>query len=141
MTPKQLSELSDNDIYVMSESFYLYERKKLESATELLGPLLGASWSVDALTQEDSIAKDDDSFKWKLKPDNKRVSLPLSLVIGGGKVLEHVKKVASEMKLASRKDPSIMNLPKSGFIENYNIVDLSKVPKKDFIKFAKKIGS
>jgi hypothetical protein len=142
LTPKQISELSDDEISTLNISYRLYERRWLESLSDLIGGLTGTSWSVDALTAEPvNTDLEDFKFTWKKRPDRARVSLPLTVVVGGNKILEHVKKVASDIKAKERHDPSILSLPSSNLLHDAEVVDLSKVPKEEFIKFAKGINN
>lgn len=130
--------MSEEELETLSMSFRLYERRWLESFSDLIGSLTGTSWSVDALTADKS-ENEDEKFTWKKKPDRQRVSLPLTVVVGGNKVLEHVKKVAFDMKAKERRDPSILSLPSSDVLRDAEIVDLSKASKEEFIMFAKGI--
>lgn len=140
LTPKQLNELSEDDLDVMNVGYRLYERRWVETLSDLIGSLTGTSWSVDALTGDEQGSElDEVGFTWKQRPDRQRVSLPLTLVVGGNKVMEHVKKMASDMKAKSRRDPSILSLPSASLLKDSEIVDLSKVSKDEFIKFAKGI--
>lgn len=137
LTPTQLKELSEDDLDVMNVGYRLYERRWVETLSDLIGALTGTSWSVDALTEEQGSELDEVGFNWKLRPDRQRVSLPLTLVVGGNKVMEHVKKMASDMKAKSRRDPSIISLPSASLLKDAEIVDLSKVTKDEFMRFAK----
>ena len=137
LTPTQLKELSEEDLDVMNVGYRLYERRWVETLSDLIGALTGTSWSVDALTEEQGSELDEVGFNWKLRPDRQRVSLPLTLVVGGNKVMEHVKKMASDMKAKSRRDPSIISLPSASLLKDAEIVDLSKVTKDEFMRFAK----
>jgi hypothetical protein len=141
MTPKQLKELSEEDLDTLNMSYRLYEKRWLESLSDLIGTLTGTSWSVDALTAEETANNDleDFGFTWKKKPERQRVSLPLTLVVGGNKILEHVKKVATDMKSKERRDPSVLSLPASSILKDAEVVDLSKVSKDEFLKFANRI--
>lgn len=135
LTPKQITEISEDDLDVLSLSYRMYEKRWLESLSDLIGTLTGTSWSVEALTEP---ALDDDvGFTWKLRPDRQRVSLPLTLVVGGNKIMDHVKKIALDMKSKTRQDPSIMSLPSSSLLKNAEVVDLSKVSKEEFLSFAR----
>lgn len=137
LTPTQIKELSEDDLDVMNVGYRLYERRWVETLSDLIGALTGTSWSVDALTEEQGSELDEVGFNWKLRPDRQRVSLPLTLVVGGNKVMEHVKKMASDMKAKSRRDPSIISLPSASLLKDAEIVDLSKVSKDEFMRFAK----
>jgi len=139
LTPKQLSKLSEDELDTLNLSYRLYERRWIESLSDLIGSLTGTSWSVDALTAESSKLDDDVSFTWSQRPRRQRVSLPLTVVVGGNKIMEHVKKVAMDMKANDRKDPSILSLPSSSLLRNTEIVDLSKVSKEEFLRIAKGI--
>jgi len=118
----------------------MYERRWLESLSDLVGSLTGTSWSVDALTA-DHVNPDleDYMFTWSQRPERQRVSLPLTLVVGGNKIMDHVKKVAADMKSKERRDPSIISLPSASMLKYADVVDLSKVSKDEFLKFAKGI--
>jgi len=137
LTPKQLAELSEDDLDAMNVGYRLYERRWVETLSDLIGALTGTSWSVDALTEEQGSETDEVGFTWRKRPERQRVSLPLTLVVGGNKVMEHVKKIASDMKAKARRDPSILSLPSSSMLKDAEVVDLSKVSKDEFIKFAK----
>lgn len=139
LTPKQISKLSEDELDTLNLSYRLYERRWIESLSDLIGSLTGTSWSVDALTAESSKLDDDVSFTWSQRPRRQRVSLPLTVVVGGNKIMEHVKKVAMDMKANDRKDPSILSLPSASLLRNTEIVDLSKVSKEEFLKIAKGI--
>lgn len=137
LTPKQVSKLTDDELYTMVTAFRMYEKRGLESLSDLIGTLTGTSWSVDALvsTPEDEMKEmQQDGFKWSLRPPRQRVSLPLSLVVGGNKVLEHVKKVAATMK--DKAGSSIISLPRGGLLKGAEVVDLGRVSKDQFLKFA-----
>jgi hypothetical protein len=129
-------ELSDEELDALSMSFRLYEKRWLENISDLIGSLTGTSWSVDALTADSAEELEVGGFTWKLRPERLRVSLPLSVVVGGNKVVEHVKKVALDMKSKARKDPSVMSLPSSSLLKDAEVVDLSKASKEEFLKFA-----
>jgi hypothetical protein len=137
LTPKQVSEMTPTEIDVMAFSYHMYERRQLEGFSDLIGTLTGTSWSVDALTADPASNLEDVGFTWSKRPERQRVSLPLTTVVGGNKVVEHVKKVAQDMKSRARKDPSIVSLPSASMLENTEVVDLSKVSKDDFLKFAR----
>jgi len=135
LTPDQVAEISEDELEVMSFGYRLCEKRNFEGLSDLIGTLLGASWSVDALTSDDSPDLADDEFTWNKRPPRQRVSLPLALVVGGNKVMEHVKKQAHSIKSKDRKDPSILSLPSSSVIKDAEIVDLSGLPKREFLKF------
>lgn len=140
LTPRQLNKLSEDDIETLNLSYRMYERRWLESLSDLVGSLTGTSWSVDALTA-DHVNPDleDYMFTWSQRPERQRVSLPLTLVVGGNKIMDHVKKVAADMKSKERRDPSIISLPSASMLKYADVVDLSKVSKDEFLKFAKGI--
>ena len=60
-------------------------------------------------------------------------------MIGGNKVMEHLKKAAYSIRSTSRKDPSILALPRSELLKNAEVVDLSKASKEDFLKMASSV--
>ena len=100
--------------------------------------MTGTSWSVDALTAEANNSDlEDFGFTWRKRPERQRVSLPLTLVVGGNKVMEHVKKMALDMKAKERRDPSVLSLPSSVMLRDAEIVDLSKASKDEFMRFAR----
>lgn len=129
-------ELEDDELDTLNLSFRLYEKRWLENISDLIGSLTGTSWSVDALTADSAEELEEEGFTWKLRPERQRVSLPLSVVVGGNKIVEHVKKVALDMKSKARRDPSIMSLPSSSLLKDSEVVDLSKASKEEFLKFA-----
>ncbi|MDX8411221.1 MAG: hypothetical protein R8K46_05030, partial [Mariprofundaceae bacterium] len=61
--------------------------------------------------------------------------LPLSLVIGGDKVLEHVKAQAHKVKEQTKEDPSVMSLPSATVLKDSEVVDMSNVSKEEFLSF------
>lgn len=139
MTPKQIKELDDEEIDALTFSLRLYEKRQLENLSDLIGMLTGTSWSVDALTADDNPELEGEGFTWSKRPERQRVSLPLSVVIGGNKIFEHVKKVATDMKAKARQDPSIISLPSASMLKDAEVVDLSKASKEEFLKFAQGI--
>lgn len=142
MTPKQISKLSEEEIDTLVLSFHMYERRWIESLSDLIGSLTGTSWSVDALADDGESPLDDSSeFTWSQRPERQRVSLPLTVVVGGNKILDHVKKVAADIKAKTKRDPSILSLPSSSLLKDAEVVDLSKASKEEFLKFAKGLSS
>lgn len=141
LTPKQINELSEDELDTLNLSYRVYEKRWLENLSDLVGSLTGTSWSVDALT-EDSVGSpsDDVRFTWSQRPARQRVSLPLTVVVGGNKIMEHVKKVAMDMKSKERKDPSALTLPPASFLRDTEVVDLSKVSKDEFLKIASRLA-
>ena len=144
LTPKQLSKLSEDELEVMTLAYRLYERRNLESLSDLVGTLTGTSWSVDALTQtpedEAKEALQKGMFTWSKRPLRQRISLPLTVVVGGAKVIEHVKKTAATMK--ENSSSTIISLPRGQFLKGAEeIIDLAKVPKSEFLKYARHIQS
>lgn len=138
LTPKQITELSDEELDTLNVSYRLYERRWIETLSDLIGSLTGTSWSVDALTAEANNSDlEDFGFTWRKRPERQRVSLPLTLVVGGNKVMEHVKKMALDMKAKERRDPSVLSLPSSVMLRDAEIVDLSKASKDEFMRFAR----
>jgi hypothetical protein len=137
LTPKQIEALSEDELDTMNMGYRLYERRWIETLSDIIGSLTGTSWSVDALTSEKESGLEDAGFTWKKRPERMRVSLPLTLVVGGNKVLEHVKKAAEDMKAKQRHDPSVMSLPSASMLRDAEIVDLGKMSKEDFIQFAR----
>jgi len=139
LTPKQISKLSEDELDTLNLSYRLYEKRWLENLSDLIGSLTGTSWPVEALT-EDSVTPDTAGFSWNKRPPRQRVGLPLTLVVGGSKVMDHVKKIAMDMKSKERADPSALTLPPASFLQNTEVVDLSKVSKDEFLKFASKLA-
>lgn len=139
LTPQQIKELSPEDVEVMEFAYSMYDRKQTESLNDIIGSLTGTSWSVDGVLAEEQENAEEPKFTWKLRPERSRVSIPLSLVIGGNKVMEHVKKAAQAVRSASRRDASILSLPRSELLKNAEVVDLSKASKEDFLKMASSV--
>lgn len=128
----------------MTLAYRLYERRNLESLSDLVGTLTGTSWAVDALTQtpedEAKEALQKGMFNWSKRPPRQRISLPLTVVVGGAKVIEHVKKTAATMK--ENSSSTIISLPRGQFLKGAEeIIDLAKVPKAEFLKYARHIQS
>ena len=140
LTPKQVSKLSEDELDSLSLAYRMYEKRWLESLSDLIGSLTGTSWNVDSLTADPVDDNDDFKFTWSKRPERQRVSLPLTLVVGGGeKIMEHVKKVAHDMKAKQRKDPSILSLPSSSMLKDAEVIDLSRWPKEDFIRISQSV--
>jgi hypothetical protein len=135
LTPSQLKELSEDELEVMSFGFRLCEKRNLENMSDLIGTLKGNSWSVDGLTSEEKPDLKEKEFTWSKRPPRQRISLPLSLVIGGDKVLEHVKAQAHKVKEQAKEDPSVMSLPSATVLKDSEVVDMSNVSKEEFLSF------
>jgi hypothetical protein len=135
LTPSQLKELSEDELEVMSFGFRLCEKRNLENMSDLIGTLTGTSWSVDGLTSEEKPDLKEKEFTWSKRPPRQRISLPLSLVIGGDKVLEHVKAQAHKVKEQAKEDPSVMSLPSATVLKDSEVVDMSNVSKEEFLSF------
>ena len=135
LTPTQIKELSSEDIHAMEFALSMYERKQYESLNDIIGTLTGTSWSVDSVLADVQDEKKE-GFTWKLRPERQRVSLPLTLVVGGPKIMDHVKKVAHSLRSASRPDTSILSPVPTKMLKNAEIVDLSKASKEEFLKMA-----
>lgn len=135
LTPSQLKELSEEELEVMSFGFRLCEKRNLENMSDLIGTLTGTSWSVDGLTSKEKPDLKEKEFTWSKRPPRQRISLPLSLVIGGDKVLEHVKAQAHKVKEQAKEDPSVMSLPSATVLKDSEVVDMSNVSKEEFLSF------
>jgi hypothetical protein len=135
LTPSQLKELSEDELEVMSFGFRLCEKRNLENMSDLIGTLTGTSWSVDGLTSEEKPDLKEKEFTWSKRPPRQRISLPLSLVIGGNKVLDHVKAQAHKVKEQAKEDPSVMSLPSATVLKDSEVVDMSNVSKEEFLSF------
>lgn len=139
LLPSQLKELSDEELEIMSFSFRLYEKRNIENLSDIIGTLTGTSWSVEGLTSEVNPDLKDTEFTWSKRPERQRISMPLSLVIGGNKVLDHVKSQAYKVKEKRKENPSILSLPSNSVLENAEIVDLSQASKEEFLAFFEKV--
>lgn len=137
LTPKQIERLSDEEMFAMVMAMRLNEQKQNESLYDIIGTLTGTSWTAESLMQKE--VEDEDEFTWKLRPEKNRISLPLTVVVGGNKIMEHLKKTASAIQMKNRKSPSIMNIPPSKMLKNAEIVDLSSVSKEEFLRFANRL--
>lgn len=135
LTPSQLKELSEEELEVMSFGFRLCEKRNLENMSDLIGTLTGTSWSVDGLTSKEKPDLKEKEFTWSKRPPRQRISLPLSLVIGGNKVLDHVKAQAHKVKEQAKEDPSVMSLPSATVLKDSEVVDMSNVSKEEFLSF------
>ena len=142
LTPKQLNELSDEEIDLMVFSHRLHEKRGMESLSDLIGTLTGTSWPVESLTSSPEDEMEESmkygGFTWTKRPPRQRVSLPLTLVVGGNKVLEHVKKAAFSMK--DKADSTIVSLPSASFLKGAQVVELGKLPKDQFLKYARHVS-
>ena len=139
LTPKQLEKLTEDELEVMSIGFRLCEKRNLENLSDLIGTLLGSSWSVDALTSEEKPNLEDKKFSWSKRPPRHRISLPLSLVIGGNKIMDHVKKQAMSIKAKEKDDPSILSLPSASVLKDTEVVNMSHATKEEFLNLFENI--
>lgn len=139
LTPTQLKELSEDELEVMSFGFRLCEKRNIENLSDLIGTLTGTSWSVEGLTTEGNPEFTDTEFTWSKRPPRQRIALPLSVVIGGNKVLDHVKAQAHKVKEKMKVDPSILSLPSASVIKGAEIVDMSNVSKEEFLMFFERV--
>jgi len=140
LTPKQVSKFSEDELDSLSLAYRMYEKRWLESLSDLIGSLTGTSWNVDSLTEDHMENLEDDKFTWSKRPERQRVSLPLTVVVGGDKIMEHVKKVAHDVKAKQKKDPSILSLPSSDLLHNAEVIDISRWPKEKFISFVQSVS-
>lgn len=120
----------------MEFSFLLLERRSAETYTNLLHPILGTGWNADALLDTKKKPADE-GFTWQLRKPEPLVTTPLTLALTqNSKFSEQIKLMARDLRTKSRKDSSILNLPKSSMLHNTEVVDLSYAPKEQFLKFA-----
>lgn len=141
LTPKAMEDFSPDDLALMLTALRMQEQKQSESIYDIIGNLTGTSWSVEALTaEENEEEEEEENNAWRLRPKRQRVTLPLTLVVGGNKLLDHVKKEASRLKMKARKHASIINVPSSKMLKDAEIVDLSNVPKEEFLQFANRVS-
>ncbi len=141
LTVDQVKQLKGQDLEAMEFAFLVYERRQAETLTDLVGSQLGTLWSIDSLMGQ--APKEEDRFTWSLREQPRKLSTPLTTVIASGagiKFMDQLKKMASKSQLRTRHDPSIYKLPKKGFLDGCEVVDLSKVSKDQFLKFAGKIS-
>jgi hypothetical protein len=142
LTPEQLKVLSPDEIAVMDFSHRVYERRWSEILTDIIGLLLGTSWSVNDLDTEHAPIPEtpyEKRLRWALRDKPDRISIPLSFVIGGEPFVKHIKKLVSHKKLQGRTNPAILNHPGREWTGNYEIVELSNVPKEQFLKVASRM--
>lgn len=136
-TPKEMAELSGDEIEVMDYGLALYERRWMEQLSDLFGTLLGASWSVDSLLADRKVEKlsVEKQFTWQLRPERKRISLPLTTALAP-ESMKQLKAAALAMQMADRATPSVINVPANSFFTNTEIVDLSLASKDEFLRFS-----
>ena len=138
LTPKQVEALSEDEMYTMIMAMRLNEQKQNESLYDIVGSLTGTSWSAESLVAKD-VEPEEEEFNWKLRPKKHRISLPLTVVVGGNKIMDHLKKTASSIQMKNRAHPSVLNLPSSKMLKDAEIVDLSSASKEEFLRFANSV--
>ena len=139
LTPEQVECLDEEELFSMIMAMRLNEQKQNEALYDVIGSLTGTSWTAESLMAKGEEV-DENEFTWKLRPKKNRISLPLTVVVGGNKILEHVKKIASNIQLKNRAHPSVLNLPPTKMLKDTEIVDLSNVSKEEFLRFANRVA-
>lgn len=142
LLPKQVAELSEDEFEALEYSYLLYERRNVETLSDIIGSLTGTSWPVESLTgvgpNPDLLV--DKRFTWALRPPRKRISSPLSLVVAGSSLLEQLRAQASKLENQNRENPAILSRPegildKKG--EKIEIVELGTKSKEEFLNFVR----
>ena len=126
----------------MEFAFLMLERRQSETLSDLVGGQLGTLWTVDQLTSNAAEPRDETKFTWSLREKPAKLSTPLTTIIAAGsglKLMDQLKKLASKTQLRNRPDPSVYKMPRRGYLDGAEIIDLSKVSKDQFLKFAKRV--
>ena len=141
LLPSQVEALSEDDIEVLEYSYLLYERRNVETLSDIIGSLTGTSWPVESLVE--GLGNPDllteKRFTWSLRPPRKRLSSPLTLVVAGSPLLEQLKSQASKLEGQDRANPAILSRPQ-GMLkkdEKIEIVELGTKPKEEFLSFVR----
>lgn len=138
LSPEQIRSISQQDLDLMELSYFLYEKKLSETADNLLGGLLGASWDAGSLLGENSVnKKPSELISWRLREPREKVYIPVTLALTQNpKFMDQLKASASKVRGASRKDGSVLNVPTNLSKQKTEIVDLSTAPREEFLKWA-----
>jgi len=139
LTPEQIKKVSSEDIALMEFSFLLYERRQSETLDNIIGMLIGASWDSESLLEKDKSGKKDE-FTWALRKRRPKVIMPLALALNQNpKFMENLKSLATKTKNENREDPSMLNVPRQFDKQKTELVDLSNVSPKEFLKYARSV--
>jgi len=146
LTPDELAKLTNDEITAMIFAFKVQERRQVESLNDTFGILLGASWPIEALIEQDKEDVDDldpDRFMWKLRPPRLRVNTPVTSTLSPARdFMKGLKETATELANNHGRDQSVMKYPTKSLVgkdEKLEIVDLSKVSKAEFLKIARSL--
>lgn len=137
MKPKEVGELSEDDLEALEYSFLLYERRQAETLSDIIGSLTGTSWPVEALLNEGNKDLEKPQFTWSLRPPRNRISSPLTLVMAGSQLIKELKKQASAINLKHRENPAILSRPRNLIKkdEKIEIIELGTKSKEEFLGF------
>jgi hypothetical protein len=141
LLPSQVAELSEDDVEALEYSYLLYERRNVETLSDIIGALTGTSWPIENLLEgagnPDLLV--DKRFTWSLRPPRKRLSSPLTLVVAGNPLLEHLRSQASKLERQDSDNPAILSHPR-GMLnkeEKIEIVELGTKSKEEFLSFVR----
>lgn len=140
LLPKQIVDLSEDELEALEYAFLLYERRAIENWSDLIGGLTGTSWPVDSLLDkvENPELLVEKRFTWSLRPPRKRVSAPLSLVLAGQELLDQLKKQAHSLEQKDRANPAVLSRPVKGMLkkgEKIEVIELGTKSKEEFLRF------
>jgi len=140
LLPSQVEGLSEDEIEVLEYSYLLYERRNVETLSDIIGSLTGTSWPVESLV--DGVGNPDllteKRFTWSLRPPRKRLSSPLTLVVAGSPLLEQLRVQAGKLEGQERENPAILSRPKGlKKDEKIEIVELGTKSKDEFLSFVR----
>jgi hypothetical protein len=143
-TPEEMRALSSDDLEVMEFAFLLLERRQSETLDVLFGNTLGTSWDAATVmgqqTKEEKKKKPAKAFTWSYRKKQPRVYLPLTMALTQDpKFHQNLKRMASQALNEARENPSVVDTP-TWMSKKTEVVDLSYVPKEEFIKFAGRIA-
>jgi hypothetical protein len=137
LTPEELKKVPEQDLELLELSFLLLERRQTETLDSTIGALLGASWDAENLLGGDGKVQKE-PILWSKRHRRPKVILPLSVALTQNpKFFEQLKAAAHKEVSTARTDASVLNMPMDMLKnKNYEFVDLSFVPIKEFMKVA-----
>lgn len=123
----------------MEFSYLLLERRSSETLANVLNPILGTGWNADSLLVPERKVREE-SFTWSKRAPERKVSTPLTVALTQNpKFIEQIKSMARDLRQKTRTDSTIINLPSKSMLRNSEVVDLSYVPKDEFLKYARSV--
>lgn len=142
LLPSQVEGLGDEEIEVLEYSYLLYERRNVETLSDIIGSLTGTSWPVEALVNgvgNPDLLTDKQRFTWSLRPPRKRLASPLTLVVAGSPLLEQLRAQAGKLEGDERENPAILSRPRElkKKDEKIEIIELGTRSKDEFLSFVR----